>query len=142
LWDANFSTETLKDPYNLPPKRLLATTFIPSAWVDDDLIAERKVGLAEYLYDILSTPKYKDKALVWEFLSAQTLQRETKYDLEDSLPSTLTRKKALELTSGNLNGEVSAQAVMLAAAYYPDWCASTRPPENIDFSKFDILFFG
>ncbi|KAF9558513.1 glycoside hydrolase family 18 protein [Agrocybe pediades] len=136
--------EGLKDPFNLPPKRLLSTTFIPSAWVDDQLIAERKIGLAEYLYDVLSSEKYKDRSLVWEFLSGtpQTSERDMKYNLEDSLPSTLTRKKALELTSGNLDGEVNAQAVMLAAAYYPDWSASARPPEGLDFSKFDILFFA
>ncbi|KAF7351121.1 Glycoside hydrolase family 18 protein [Mycena sanguinolenta] len=41
------------DNVQLPPKRILATTFIPSAWVDDTLIAERKDGLKAYLNTVL-----------------------------------------------------------------------------------------
>ncbi|KAF8970626.1 glycoside hydrolase superfamily [Flammula alnicola] len=132
--------KALNDPYNLPPKRLLATTFIPSAWVDDGLIAERKIGLTEYLFDILSTPKYKDQPLIFEFLSAQTLQRDQKFDLEDALPSTLTRTKALTLASGAADSEISTSAAIISAAYYPDW--SAIPPQSIDFSKFDIIFYA
>jgi chitinase len=132
----------LQDPYTLPPKRLLATTFIPSAWVDDELIAERKVGLAEYLFNLLSTPKYKEKSLLYEFFSAQVVEREFKFDLEDALPSTLTRGKALKLASASLNGEVSSQVAMIAASYYPDWVSTTVPPEGLDFSKFDIIYFA
>ncbi|KAF5329821.1 hypothetical protein D9619_009056 [Psilocybe cf. subviscida] len=133
---------TLKDPYNLPPKRLFATTFIPSAWVDDSLIAERKVGLAEYLVDILSTPKYKDQSAVFEFLSAQTLERNQKFDLEDALPSTLTRKKALSLAAGLADGVISTAASLIAGGYYTYWSVDTNPPEKIDFSKFDMIFFA
>lgn len=30
----------------------------------------------------------------------------------------------------------------IAAAYYPSWSAGSRSPESLDYSKFDILFFG
>ena len=58
--------------------------------------------------------------------------------MEDALPSTLFSKAALTSTQ-----EVStAAAAMIAAAYYPSWSASTTPPEKLDFSNFDILFYG
>jgi chitinase len=135
-------SEALKDPYNIPPKRLLVTTFIPSAWADDTLIAERKAGLADYLFDVLSTPKYKDRAVVQEFLSGRTTETEQKFDLEDALPSTVTRNKALALASNPLDGKISAQAAMIYGSYYTSWSASAYPPENLDYSKFDILYFG
>ncbi|KIM37878.1 glycoside hydrolase family 18 protein [Hebeloma cylindrosporum] len=122
--------EALKDPYNLPPKRLLVTTFIPSAWADDTLIAERKAGLAEYLFDVLSTPKYKDRAVVQEFLSGRTAETEQKFDLEDSLPSTVTRNKALALASDPLDGKISAQAAMIYGAYYTSWTFVTPSSDN------------
>ncbi|KDR78221.1 hypothetical protein GALMADRAFT_138343 [Galerina marginata CBS 339.88] len=133
--------QALQDPYNLPPKRLLTTTFIPSAWVDDELIAERKAGLTKYLSDLVSTPKYQGKPVFVEFFSGQSVERAIKFDLEDALPSTLTRTKALKLASA-LNGEVNTQASMIAGAYYPGWSASSVPPEGLDFSKFDIIWFA
>ncbi|KAH9476845.1 Chitinase A1 [Psilocybe cubensis] len=138
--------EALKDPYTLPPKRLLATTFIPSAWVDDELIAERKVGLAEYLVDLLSTPRFKDKSLLYEFLSAQTIERDMKFDPEDALPSTLTRKEAMQIAAGEPSeatlSTANANASKIAGAYYTYWGGSARPPESIDYSKFDLLFYA
>lgn len=56
--------------------------------------------------------------------------------LEDALPSTLSKKAAESL----LLAPAASSAV--AAAYYPDWAAGTLPPENIDFSKFDLIYFG
>lgn len=58
--------------------------------------------------------------------------------MEDALPSTLSRKAALEAQS-RLEAEASTP---IAAAYYPDWASDTNPPADIDFSKFDILLFG
>jgi len=135
-------SEALKDPYNLPSKRLFVTTFIPSAWADDTLIAERKAGLADYLFDVLSTPKYKDTEIVQEFLSGRSTETEQKFDLEDALPSTVTRNKALALASNALDGNISAQAAMIYGSYYTSWSASEFPPEKLDYSKFDILYFG
>ncbi|KAF8181046.1 glycoside hydrolase family 18 protein [Pholiota molesta] len=135
LMDALVST--LNDPYNLPPKRLLVTTFIPSAWADDALIKERKEGLADYLTDVLSSPKYKDQAALFEFLTAPSSKYDQKFDLEDALPSTLTRTKALTLAS-----DVNASTVPISGTYYPDWAGSTVPPESIDYSKFDLIYFA
>ena len=134
--------DALKDPYGLPPKRLLVTTFIPSAWVDDQLIAERKAGLAKYLTDLLSNPEYKSKPALRNFLSSQGGGNDNKFDLEDALPSTLSRAQAMKIASSLAGGQVTTQASMIAASYYPNWVSSTNPPEGIDFSKFDILYFG
>lgn len=30
----------------------------------------------------------------------------------------------------------------LAISYYPDWNGDIFPPENVDYSKFDIIYFG
>jgi chitinase len=117
----------------LPPKRLLATTFIPSAWIDDTLISERRAGLTKYLNDVLQSPEYKGNPVLVAFLSQSTPT--SAFDLEDALPSTLSRKAALDLKAR------SADVTPIAAAYYENW-ATSPSVENIDFSKFDIIFFG
>lgn len=135
--------KALKDPFVLPPKRLLATTFIPSAWVDDALIAERKTGLAKYLSELLSTPDYAGSSILARFLTPDGTVNATEFNPEDAVPSTLSRKAAMDLLEnrGSIT-EIEAQATSIAAAYYPDWSAGTNPPEKFDFSKFDILFFA
>lgn len=134
-----FCLETLKDSFSLPPKRLLSTAFIPSAWVDDTLIKERKAGLTQYLTNLLQSPDYKDNPAIVDFLTPKGTKSLSKFDLEDAVPSTLSRKTALNLEA---QGDVEIEATMIAAAYYPDWSAGSFPPEKLDFSKFDILFFG
>ncbi|KAE9391168.1 glycoside hydrolase [Gymnopus androsaceus JB14] len=129
----------------LPPKRILVTSFLPSAWLDDILIKERKTGLAVYLNALLDHPTYQDAPALNEFLNASDRSR-TPFDLEDALPSTMSRKKALELKAQLLNGngksEVNAEATMIAAAYYPDWAEDTFPPESLDYTRWSILFFA
>ncbi|KAF7315065.1 Glycoside hydrolase family 18 protein [Mycena indigotica] len=121
---------------DLPPKRILVTSFIPSAWVDDALIAERKKGLKTFLNTLLANPAYKDQAALKEFLTPALRASPRQFDLEDALPSTLSRKAAQELAP------VVAATTFIAAAYYPDWSADAFPPENLNYSKFDILFFA
>lgn len=42
-----------------------------------------------------------------------------------------------------MSGEVKATSTTpVAAAYYPDWATGTIAPQDIDFSRFDILLFG
>jgi chitinase len=118
----------------------LATTFIPSAWVDDALIIERKSGLAEYLSALLSSPDYADSPILANFFAPDAVPSSTKLNPEDAVPSTLSRKATMGFMV-NAN-EVEAQATPVAAAYYPDWSADSNPPEKIDFSIFDILLFG
>ena len=134
--------DTLNDPGSLPPKRLLATTFIPSAWLDDTLISERKAGLSAYLHGLIQSPQFRAHQSVIDFLSSSLSTASSRaFSLEDALPSTLSRKTALNLQA-QLDGDVSIEATPIAAAYYPDWSAGSNPPNQIDFSKFDILFFG
>lgn len=102
----------------LPPKRLLATTFLPSAWVDDSLIAERKSGLKHYLSELLRVPEYKDNATLLDFLTRDSSGPPMRFDLEDAVPSTLSRKAALNITA-QADSDVEISATMVAAAYYP-----------------------
>ncbi|KXN90761.1 Chitinase A1 [Leucoagaricus sp. SymC.cos] len=135
--------ETLKDSFELPPKRVLSTTFLPSAWVDDALIAERKAGLTKYLEALLSTPDYLGSSILAMFLTPDVNGNTSIFNPEDAVPSTLSRKAAIDiLASAASANDIEAQATPIAAAYYPDWSADTNPPEKIDFSKFDILFFA
>jgi len=137
---------TLDDPYTLPPKRILATTFLPSAWVDDALIAERKAGLSAYVNALLTAPSYKTSSALVKFLKTSSNATSGHFSMEDALPSTLTRGAALtaqkQLALSVRNGDVKAAATPVAAAYYPDWSVDTNPPESLDYSKFDILFFA
>lgn len=50
----------------------------------------------------------------------------------------MTRKAAAALAKQDF----STAATPIAAAYYPDWAFDATPPENLDYTKFDILFFG
>ncbi|EIM83169.1 glycoside hydrolase [Stereum hirsutum FP-91666 SS1] len=153
---SSFATQP---PISLPPKRILTTTFIPSAWVDDSLIAERKAGLSSYLSYLVSSPEYRDSSSLRKFLAVgdgQGIEGESqdeRFDLEDALPSTMTRRKALELKAELLKvdangaaktgeGEAKTEATFIAASYYPDWAEDTIAPENIDYSKFDILLYA
>ncbi|KAJ7198588.1 glycoside hydrolase family 18 protein [Mycena pura] len=120
----------------LPPKRVLSTTFIPSAWVDDTLIAERKEGLKTYLTALLADPKYRDNGTLKQFLVPTLLASPRQFSFEDALPSTLSRKQAQALDVS------TAATTFIAAAYYPDWSADAFPPESLDYSKFDILNFA
>lgn len=130
--------DTLNDPNTLPPKRILATTFVPAAWLDDTLIAERKAGLSAYLAGLLQSPQFRAHKFLADFLAPSTAASSSPdFNLEDALPSTLSRKAAL-----NARSRLAAQATPIAAAYYPDWSSGTNPPNQLDFSKFDILYFG
>ncbi|KAF8994877.1 glycoside hydrolase superfamily [Cyathus striatus] len=131
---------TLQDKLDLPPKRLLVTSFLPSAWVDDSLIAERKAGLAQYLSSLVEDPDYVYHPALVNFLTPRGAAGTDKFDIEDAVPSTLSRKAALALAK--TVEDVKAEATMIAAAYYPDWSAGSFPPENLNFSKFSILLFA
>ncbi|CDO77188.1 Glycoside Hydrolase Family 18 protein [Trametes cinnabarina] len=131
--------DTLNDPGSLPPKRILATTFVPSAWLDDTLITERKAGLSAYLAGLLQSPQFRVHKSLIEFLTPSDAPVASRrgFNPEDALPSTLSRKAALEVQS-----KLSAEATPIYAAYYPDWSSDQIPPNSLDFSKFDILLFA
>ncbi|KAJ3859360.1 glycoside hydrolase family 18 protein [Lentinula novae-zelandiae] len=137
---------------SLPPKRILVTSFVPSAWLDDVLIEERKTGLAAYLNAILVHPTYRNAPALSDFLSSNDSKTSNpKLDLEDALPSTMSRQSALQIKAQLLSGdgeatankgEMKADATLIAAAYYPDWSESEFPPESLDYTRFSILFFA
>ncbi|KAJ6631565.1 glycoside hydrolase superfamily [Mycena sp. CBHHK59/15] len=121
----------------LPPERLLVTTFVPSARADDALIAERKAGLGAYLAGLVKVPEYRHSDALQAFLAPTIVAPPRALHLEDALPSTLSRKTAQELSV------ITAAAIsFIAAAYYSSWSADSYPPEKLNYSKFDILFFG
>ncbi|KAJ7099548.1 glycoside hydrolase superfamily [Mycena belliarum] len=124
----------IKD-FELPPKRLLVTTFIPSAWADDALVSERKAGLEQYLHKLLKAPDYSHCDAVQGFLALSDPPSLCEFELEDAVPSTLSRKAAQELID-------TAATKFISAAYYPSWSMYSFPPEKLDYSKFDILFFA
>lgn len=216
----------------IPPKRILVNilTFIPTAWVDARLIAERKAGFNSYLSAILADSALKDDQRVADFFApAESISVPTApaFNPEDALPSKFTREMSIayleqepqmaeeaakeefvalaaesqstpEATAPEVaqvpestaqpetlvdastvepaessvtteaapvtsttdvvesafveeglnedDDRVEALAVPvanpLACAYYPDWSAGSNPPEKIDFSKFDVLFFA
>lgn len=129
----------LSSPFSLPPKRILVTTFLPSAWLDDALISERKAGLASYIQALTESEDFRTHPQLIEFLESSVFKSNSaKFDPEDAVPSTLSRKAAAALAKQDF----SVSATPIAAAYYPDWSFDATPPENLDYSKFDILFFG
>ncbi|KAJ3513946.1 hypothetical protein NLJ89_g2657 [Agrocybe chaxingu] len=116
--------EALRDEFALPPKRLFSTSLLPSAWVDDDLIAERKLGLARYVSSLLWSAEYRKHPLFLAFLKrGSSLDVRGGISVEDVLPSTLSKYR---------NG-YTAFAVGLD---------SVVPPEKLDYKRFDVLFFG
>ncbi|KAF9484199.1 glycoside hydrolase family 18 protein [Pholiota conissans] len=134
----------LGDEFNLPPKRLLATSLFPAGWVDDLLIAERKAGLAKYLSAILWSSEYQNAPALVDFLKRSTVNSAFPADLEDCFPSTLSRKKALAVARMLPSATLSASSgdTFLACAYYAAWSGGTVPPESIDYNKYDVLFFA
>ncbi|KIY68919.1 glycoside hydrolase family 18 protein [Cylindrobasidium torrendii FP15055 ss-10] len=123
----------------LPPKRILTTTFLPSAWIDDALISERKTGLQAYLEALLNDPKFSDSNEIRSFFVPGNAS-DGSFHPEDAVPSTFSRQTALSMVKGAPRSKAVSNPI--AASYYPDWATGTLAPENIDFSKYDILFFA
>ena len=55
------------------------------------------------------------KYFIWD--QQHRLETEQEFDLEDTLPSTVTWNKALALASNPMNEKISAQAVMIYGSY-------------------------
>lgn len=84
----------------------------------------------------MQSSEQREKSELTDFLTSSSTDITGEFNYEDALPSTLSRKTALEAQAK------IAAASPIAAAYYPDWVVDSWPPEKLDFSKFDILFFG
>jgi chitinase len=108
----------------------LTTTLKPQGWADGKLIEERKFGLSQYLNALLASPDYRTHEALVAFLSSPI-------DNTSAVPTSAgvsTRPQQRVLAA--------AGASQIAASYYPSWSVWSRPPESLDFSKFDILFFA
>lgn len=123
----------------MPAKHNFATTIIPLAWIDDQLISKRKIGLTAYLNHLNTIPEYQTNEIFTRFLSSQSFNSTIFPEAVDNPPAMISRNMA---TISSASGEPETNAAPIAAAYYPTWSAATNPPNKIDFSKFDILFFG
>ncbi|PPR01818.1 hypothetical protein CVT24_001682 [Panaeolus cyanescens] len=111
--------ELLKDGYPFPSKDSLSATIVPGSWVDDKRIEERKLGLAAYLDNLCRDEKYADHPVFLGFLGlwASTMVPE-KYRDGDELVKPI------------------------AGSYYPSWSKDVVPPNKVDFSKFDVIFYA
>ncbi|KAG6910362.1 hypothetical protein DXG01_011077 [Tephrocybe rancida] len=126
----------LGDSFTLPPKHIVANAVVPLAWLDDELIAERKVGLTEYLNRLNTVALYQNNEAFLQFLSPfdhNCISTRGFVDAPDMVSCTTA-------TLGRVS--VVPKTASVAAAYYPAWSAGRNPPEKLQFAKFDILFFA
>jgi chitinase len=144
----------LRDPFVLPAKRSLTTNLVPSAWLDDELIAERKEGLSIYLDNLLQCYDLQDHPLLVQFLTPGLFypfgtpqtepgdpvanMRSKSSSLSVTVSPGLPRESYIQSDAGTGHARDSEP---LAAAYYPSWSADTLSPEKIAYAKFDIIFF-
>lgn len=126
--------EELGSAFPFPPRRALAAALIPAAWVDDVLISERKVGLQMFLTDVLHDLHLRARPEVLRFLApyAPKSMIYTSAMVSTGAPASCTTVRVGEDMAGSY----------VAASYYPSWSADTLPAHTIDFSKFNVLFFG
>lgn len=111
----------------MPSKKTLTTTMVSSAWVDDELIIERKRGLAAYIDFLLGKPHFEEQSVFVKFLSPGSFSSEA-----IDTPLEMRFKDAA----------TGPDRTFIAASYYPAWSSKENPPQEIKFSQFDIIFFG
>lgn len=146
----------MRDPYQLPAKRTL-TNLVPSAWVDDDLIVERKEGLILYLHSLLQSTELQDHPILIQFLTpgpfapfgtpqtkcdALIAPMESKSMVSVALNPIQSRLLSIKFEPSQDEVEIASSVTPVTGAYYPSWAVSTLPPERIAFEKYDIIFFG
>lgn len=145
---------SLRDPYSLPAKRTLIN-LVPSAWVNDDLIIERKEGLILYLHSLLQSAELQDHPILIQFLTpgpfapfgTPQIRRDTlTVPMESRSMASITPVKSRFLSSKSESdhdeAEIAGSVIPVAGTYYPSWADSALPPEKLDFAKYDIIFFG
>jgi chitinase len=132
--------QCLHDHYPLPPRRALSNVVVPSAWIDDQLISERKAGLAAYLNHLLTIKKLQDNQVWLQFLTAPSFDPSQFLDTPSDLPF-MVAKSTLAADQTTIESD-DPKLAPVAATYYPIWAADDCPPERLDFTKFDIIFFG
>ncbi|KAF5376626.1 hypothetical protein D9615_007898 [Tricholomella constricta] len=134
-----YSQEYLGDSFTLPPKRVLANAIVPSTWVDDELIAERKAGLVGYLNYLNAIPEYQTNDAFLQFLSYPSFHMDSLFTSVKDAPAMVSRNL---LAVNQAFEQAETQAAPIAAAYYPTWSSWSNPPNKLNFAKFDIIFFA
>lgn len=110
---------------------------MPSAWVEDELIKERKAGLQIYLANLIHDLNFRAHPELVQFLtpSADFWDTQLTFDAPPVMVS-----KGPPVSRPTSTGEDIRKPI--AASYYPAWASGTVAPSDIDFSKFDVIFFG
>lgn len=132
--------ECLRDSFALPPRRALANVVVPSAWIDDQLICERKAGLADYLNQLIAVPEFQDNQVILQFLTSPLFDPAPFLDTLNDLPC-MVSKSTLTADQTKIEPD-DPRSTPVAATYYPAWAIDHHPPEGLDFSKFNIIFFA
>lgn len=64
-------------------------------------------------------------------------------DLSNKRRSTINPKMVLNKRSTTeCTNEKRSSSDAIAASYYPDWSSDNLAPEDVDYSRFDLLYFG
>ncbi|KAF9443605.1 glycoside hydrolase family 18 protein [Macrolepiota fuliginosa MF-IS2] len=144
----------LLDTFVFPAKHTFITNLVPSAWANDELINERKKGLSVYLHSLLSTELQNHPVFVQfltpgpftPFRTPQIERNDPTVQMESKSLATLgvdpTQPCALSRAKSDQDSAKITDSEPIAAAYYPSWAVDTLKPEQIVFSKFDIIFFA
>ncbi|KAF9033207.1 glycoside hydrolase superfamily [Panaeolus papilionaceus] len=111
--------DAFKDAYPFPPKPSFTSSVVPGSWVDDKRIEERKLGLEIYLNNLCCDEKFSSHPVLLVFLGLSCLPLMSEKRLED--------------------GELVKP---IAGSYCPSWSKGIVPPNKIDFSKFDVIFYA
>ncbi|KAF5347319.1 hypothetical protein D9756_009917 [Leucocoprinus leucothites] len=147
---------SLRDPYSLPAKHTL-TNLVPSAWVNDELITERKEGLALYTHSILQSTEIQDHPILVQFLTpgpfapfgmpqiecrAPIVRMESRSLASVAVDPTQSRPLSIKSEPDQDGTKIAGSGIAIAGAYYPTWAVDTLEPEKIAFSKYDVIFFA
>lgn len=111
--------------------------MVPLAWVSDALVKERISGLQAYLSDVLYGAVRCDRPELLQFL-APAGERSDVMDMVSRNAVSVTQGAVLVSSRKTEPDSVK----FIAGSYYPSWCTETHPPSKIDFSKFDVIFYG
>ncbi|KAF8154277.1 glycoside hydrolase family 18 protein [Crassisporium funariophilum] len=137
---SEFSTlkASMGDSHPIPPKHAMTTSFSLSAWIDDDLIAERKSGFAKYLSFLIQDTECRAHPVLHRFLSRGVFVQKNYNHVNDFRPDMVYR--ALPGIGRTLDDDTNNKPI--AASYYPAWSANDVPPNKVNFSLYDVLFFA
>lgn len=115
-----------------PPRRALVNSLVPFAWISDSLLEERKAGLNEVLCILLNTQKTQNHPYLYKFF---------RYSISSFAMESMGEGFVQMRSTRPLLRNVAKSSPILGT-YYPSWVADILPPGKVDWSRFDIVFFG